>query len=1224
MEGPSPVVASAEPGLVCTDQLTTTITLTGSGLSPLAIDALTEDPKLALPTILLRRTADMDGNAVSEDPVVIPDDPAHPTQSHVRWLSQTSMSFEVYPELGLRPGTYEITVRNANGHSFTAPAALGAIPPPVLEAVEPDLICLAEGGRSLTLTGKFFLRVGDTVPTVEIDGKVYSVDTLSGCQPAPGKEPGAQICTQATVTVPEGDLLLGANEVVLHNPAPAGCSSTLTVRVPANALPAGTHAVTVTNPAPADCSSSETVMLAVVGPPEITGMVPNPLCNSQGDSTIEISGSGFLVVEGRNPTVTIDGDPATVTAVSDCTPVAGTTLDAQTCTSITITVPAGTLEEGTHDVVVTNPQPADCSTTGAATLTVVPRPTVTGITPAVLCTGGGDLTVIGTGFVAGSRVSIDGVAATVTGITSTAISVTVPPGLGPGTHDVTVVSGGCSDTLEAGLTITSGPAVYFVDPPVVYSGVTLQATIWVSGIAAAPASVSIRPSSGGSTTTLDHTWDPLHPHRIQAIVPQGLAEGDYDVIVNDGTCVATLPRGLHVTATLTVAIDSITPPFGWTQTDTAVTIRAVDPAPAGMVQFQATPRVYLNPDVAGPGTLASVLKAVAFVDPTRLTAIVPAGLPEGVYDLIVVNPDGTVGLLDKAFTVTPAAAPPPEIAAVTPASVVNQPGQTIEILGTNFRSPSVTAICKDDAGTTYVIDGTQVTATATTLDATFDMSALQGGGICVVRVTNNDGTYADYSAVAVTNPAQNLPPTVEDDSMLVPRRALALTAGRATSQARFLYAIGGDAGTDTGLLASVEAAPVDLYGALNPWFMLPLSLPEGRSLAGAVTIGRFVYLVGGRVASGATNSVLRAQILDPKDAPEILDLNMEFAEAGGLDAGLWYYRVSAVMDASDPSNPGGETLASDPLAVIVPPVPNKVDITIYWTAVPGAQSYRVYRTPSPNQLVGEGRLIATVRASETSYLDHGATAGNEVPLPLGALGVWHEVGPLTTAREGAAVTFAADPANPNGGFILYAIGGRNDAGQALTTYEYAQITVASNGAQTVGAFTGGGTLLAHGRWQLGAVAMDHDRAAVVPTGETWIYALGGWNANKSTLITDVTAAKVTPGGPLTPVYEVDNMTPGQAGYGFAGANGFLFAFGGAAGGPSNTAVSAKVCAAGEPGCAGSGPPEPPDLKNWNNLGFNLKESRYLCGSGLESAFIFLAGGQTSTARATNSVERTHW
>ena len=184
MEGPSPVVASAEPGLVCTDQLTTTITLTGSGLSPLAIDALTEDPKLALPTILLRRTADMDGNAVSEDPVVIPDDPAHPTQSHVRWLSQTSMSFEVYPELGLRPGTYEITVRNANGHSFTAPAALGAIPPPVLEAVEPDLICLAEGGRSLTLTGKFFLRVGDTVPTVEIDGKVIfggHTEWMSAC-----------------------------------------------------------------------------------------------------------------------------------------------------------------------------------------------------------------------------------------------------------------------------------------------------------------------------------------------------------------------------------------------------------------------------------------------------------------------------------------------------------------------------------------------------------------------------------------------------------------------------------------------------------------------------------------------------------------------------------------------------------------------------------------------------------------------------------------------------------------------------------------------------------------------------------------------------------------------------------------------------------------------------------------------------------------------------------
>ncbi|MBI5478385.1 MAG: IPT/TIG domain-containing protein [Deltaproteobacteria bacterium] len=1405
LEGPAPQVAGLDPALVCTEQLTTTVTLTGAGLSPLAIDALTKDPKLALPSITLRRTADLDGAAVGDAPVTIPDDPADPAHSRVRWLSQTSMTFEVYPELGLQPGTYEITVRNGNGRSFTAAAVLGAVPPPVLESVEPDLVCVAQGARSLTLTGRYFLRVGDTLPGVQIDGRDYTADGVSGCTAAPGPQAGAQLCTQATVTVPEDDLAPGAHDVVLHNPAPAGCASTeavtiaivpppaltsvepdlictskgdvvltltgtgfvrvgadlptvtigttdltpdtmsgcapiagtltgaesctgmtvtvatggfapgsypvtvtnpppagctstepvtiavvgppslqgvvpdlvcaanenvltltgtgfitmgavlptitigsqsfpadsasgctdiagtltgaqacttLTVTVPADALAPGAYGVTVTNPPPADCSSIEAVTIAVVGRPEITALAPNPVCNSQGASTIDITGSGFLVVGGTNPAVAIDGVPATVTATSGCTPVAGTTLAAQTCTSLTISVPAGSLTLGAHQVTITNPPPADCGAAAASTLTVVPPPDVTGITPAVVCTGGGDFVVNGTGFAPGSTVSIGGIPATVTNVTPNAISVTAPPGLAPGTHDVTVVTGGCSDTLVAALTVTPGPAVYFVDPPVVYNGVNLQATIWVSGIAAAPASVWIRPSSGGVTTTLAHTWDPLHPHRVQAVVPAGLAAGDYDVTVDDGTCTATLPRGLHVTATLTVAIESITPPFGWRLADTAVTIRAVDPAPPGMVQFQATPRVYLNPDVTGPGTLASVLKAVTFVDATRLTAIVPQGLPAGVYDLIVVNPDGSVGLLDQAFTVTPDAAPPPEITAVTPASVIDQPGQSIQAIGQNFRSPGLTATCKDDAGNVYVVPGTGVTSTTTTASATFDMSVL-GSGICVLRVTNSDGTYADYSAVAVTNPAQNLPATVADYSMVVARRALGATAGRATSQARLLYAIGGDDGTDVGLLASVEAAPVDLYGALNPWFLLPLDLPAGRSFAGAVTIGRFIYLVGGRVAAGPTTSVLRAEILDPGAAPEITDLNMEFAETGGLDAGLWYYRVAAVMDPADPSNPGGETLASDPLAVIVPPVPNKVEITIYWTAVPGAVSYRIYRSPTPDQLVGAARLIATVPAAQTSYLDQGATAGTEAPLPLGALGVWHEKGPLQTAREGAAVTFARDPGNPAGGFILYAAGGRSGPATALASYEYATITVAGDGSQTVGAFTAGGALLGTARWQAGGVAMDHDHASIVPAGDTWIYVLGGWNAGNTTLVSDVTAAKVTAGGALTPVHEVDNMTPGQAGYGFAGANNFLFAFGGGGGGPSSTTSSAKLCASGEPGCAG-GAPEPPDLKNWNALGFNLQEARYLCGSGLESAFIFLAGGQTNTAPATNSVERTHW
>ena len=985
LDGPEPSLTALDPNLVC-NVVTTTLTVTGAGLSPLAIDALTGDPKLALPTITLRRVAEPDGTPVSGSPITIPDDPANPGASKVRWASPTSMSFDVDPSLGLLAGLYEITIANANGKSFTA-------------------------------TG---------------------------------------------------------------------------------------------------------IKLEVVEPPVLTSVVPS-----------------------------------------------------------------------------------------------------------VLCAGGGDLVIDGTGFSSHATATVGRQAVTLSSITPTQLRGTLGPGLDPGVYDLVVDNGGgCTDVLENAITITAGPAVYFVDPPVVWNGIAIQATMFVSGIDVDPSSVGIRPSgTTDAPMVLDHTWTSDRPNRILATIPAGLAPEEWDVVVSTTTCNAYLPRGFRVTDALTLAVDAVAPPFGWTGEKTAVSLTAKDPAPPNTVQFQATPRAYLNPSSAAAGTVATPLSAVAFDDATRLTAIVPQNLPAGLYDVVVVNPDGSVGVLQRAFTITALAAPPPVVDTITPGSVVNQPGQAVELDGSNFRAPTVTATCEDDAGAMFVIDGVVGGATPTTIDATFDMGVLTNGAVCVLRVLDDDGTYFDFSALAVTNPAQNLPPTVADQSMVVARRGLGVAAGRATAQARFLYAIGGDDGTDAGLLASVEAASVNPFGRLSAFFSLPLALPEGRSQSTAVAVGRFVYLVGGRTASGATDSVVRAEILDPRDAPEINDLAFDLI-AQGLLPGLYYYRVSAVMGPGHPSNPGGESLASDPLAVIVPPAGNKqVKLTLFWAPVPGAVAYRIYRTPAAGQLVGDVRFLD--QTAGTSFVDTGAATGAGQPLPFGAFGVWHEVGPLGSAREGAGATFAADPTIA-GRFYLYAIGGRDAAGTALASYDYAPITVAADGSQTVGAFTPGGSLLASGRWELAAVAMEHLRASVVPAGETWIYAMGGFNAAATSIVRDVTAAKVSSGGALTPAYEVDSMQPGQAGYGVAGANNFLFAFGGRQGGGGAAtafAGAAKLCAPAEAGCAGGPPPEipePPDLVNWNALGFSLQQARYLGGSALESAFIFLVGGQSDTMAATSTTERTHW
>jgi histidine ammonia-lyase len=52
------------------------------------------------------------------------------------------------------------------------------------------------------------------------------------------------------------------------------------------------------------------------------------------------------------------------------------------------------------------------------------------------------------------------------------------------------------------------------------------------------------------------------------------------------------------------------------------------------------------------------------------------------------------------------------------------------------------------------------------------------------------------------------------------------------------------------------------------------------------------------------------------------------------------------------------------------------------------------------------------------------------------------------AREGPGVTAAQDPVDESM-FHIYALGGRDDAGDALASYEYLSVTIQANGNHTV-------------------------------------------------------------------------------------------------------------------------------------------------------------------------------
>lgn len=1189
LEGPAPKIAAATPALVCAEQLVTPVTLRGTGFSPLPVDVLV-GADLELPKVTLSRSADL-GGAAATGAVSVPDGQE---EAHVRWLSAKELAFDVFPELALFPGVYAVSLKNGNGKTTRAPDALVAVPPPVLASVEPDLLC-GDQANSFTLTGTGFLRLADgSLPSIRIgdgdSGRTYQPTELGGCTALAGPT-GAQSCTVAELTIPAGDL------------AP------------------GRYAVTLTNPGSASCTSLQSQALEIVAAPAVASVEPAQACMDGSDLPFRVEGSGFLVVDGAGPAVRFGGtELAAAVDASSCTAIDGLHQQVQRCTALTFTVADGTFDPGTWDVTVQNPDPAGCASSEPVSVRLVGQPVVTSAVPARICSGGGSLLVGGDRFEPGATATLGGLPATSVEVHSgNELQASFGPGLETGgPYDLVVENvPGCSGTLAGTVEVIPGPQLFFADPPVVYDGISTRVLLYATGVSDTVEAISLRRvGSDEPPLVVEHEWSADRPNRVQIVVPAGTAPGDYDVILSDTTeCSALLAGGLRVTGTLSVSVASIDPPFGWTDRDTAVTLRGEEPTPTGQAGFVPVPRLYLNPSDPAEGSLAMPLSSAAVLSPTSATAVVPDGLPAGSYDLIVVNPDGSVGLLERAFRVTDL--PPPAIATISPGSIPNSAGQQVIVFGSDFRSPEVSLACKD-AGT-GAIDELSATVTASTdtqAVAVVDASSLGGGAICVVRVTNPDQqTWGEFSALVVTNPAQNLGVTRPGPDLLLTRRGPAAASGSVTGASRFLYVAGGDDGTGLGVRSEVESAPVDIYGTPSAFTMQRYGLATARAFAGTVRIGRFLYVVGGTDGVAPLATVERAWLLDPADRPEITDLQIELEEEGGLEPGVYSYRVAALRAADHPENPGGEELPSEPFPVILPRIDGKsLRVELTWSPVPDTVGYRIYRSPAAGDAFGSERLVAEVNdPAVTSLTDDGLVAGELAPLPLGSTGTWSVVATLGTARQGAGV---AAVAGVPGAWTIYVAGGLGASGP-VSSIETLPVQEAPDGSQLVGLPVISARALSRARWDMGAYAVTHDVSSRLDS--PWLYFAGGLTDVAGDVVNGaVDAFPVAEDGTLGAPVAVDSMSPARAGFGAAAANNFLHAFGGRS--TSTSVASAEHCGAGR-SCPGGA--TVPELVNWNSAGNLDFPSRMDMGTAIQSGFIYLLGGSDGT-RALRSTRLTHW
>jgi hypothetical protein len=306
------------------------------------------------------------------------------------------------------------------GWLLFALAACGEAPAPVLGELSPNVVC-GSGLLPLTLSGKNF--------------QARAVRTLHGS--AALEVPSVSLDPQSGSTVFPDVTWLSTEE--------------LSLSVPLDQLATGSYALTITDPDGQTAHADSALMRVEVPPVTISSIAPSSTCVADGDQSLTVAGTGF--------------DPAAVVSVrNDAGGVVLSPTVMLTATSITLTVPKGSLMPGSYTLVVANPMMNGCQATAAQPITIAPPPAIAQLTPNQLCSVGARIAVTGSGLEDGAMVElVDGtmhLAATSVKVTSpTAATITFGANPLPKNSQADLVwsnPDGCAVTLAMGVRVKPG------------------------------------------------------------------------------------------------------------------------------------------------------------------------------------------------------------------------------------------------------------------------------------------------------------------------------------------------------------------------------------------------------------------------------------------------------------------------------------------------------------------------------------------------------------------------------------------------------------------------------------------------------------------------------------------------------------------------------------------------------------------------------------------------
>jgi hypothetical protein len=646
------------------------------------------------------------------------------------------------------PGGSDVTITNPDGQSATlhgafTRAALSAAAPPRISALSPAAGAL-DGGFVVTISSLAF----DFAPgaLVFIGGHPAAASPLAGSLVVvvpPGTRTGP---VDVAVTNPDGQSDVLADGLDYYVPAPllasltpacgpagggtdvilsgrgfrAGAGATVggvplsgltridsaTLRGTTGASrPGSGDAMVVNLDGQADTRSGGFTFTDATHPcPGVTQVdlslarvIPTSGPITGGD-VVTVIGNGFTGV----PTVTVGG-------------VAATDVRLLGSGALTFTLPpAGAT--GRTDLVVRLADGRQKSLPGSFTYydpaSLQPAPTISAVSPgASPNTGGGVVTVSGSGLLASTRVFFGTVEATFPSLADTTRLTAVVPASLPGPVDVTVLNpDGRSSTLASGFVYY--PAGAAGAPP-------LAARVEPrTGSTAGPTTVVVRGSgfqAGAQVFTAGVPADAvsLQPDGSLAATIRPQPAGTVDVTV-------TNPDGQASVISL-----------GFTFSPPVPTLLALTPARgplAGGTTTLVTGTGFLPGDVV---TIGGAAAAVKFLDQAALFVTVPANAA-GLADLGLVRGGVTVATLPAAFTYDPgfAASPAPTVVALAPATGPASGGTILWLTGSGLRADSQVFFGARPATRVQLADANHavVQAPAGATTGAVDVTILNGDG----------------------------------------------------------------------------------------------------------------------------------------------------------------------------------------------------------------------------------------------------------------------------------------------------------------------------------------------------------------------------------------------------------------------------------------------------------------------------------------------------------------